>query len=129
MKDVRITLAALWISRMLVGFLGDVLRFLEPGMLEQILSGEIDGMLMSHEMLLVAAIIMVLPIIMVFLSLKLPYKTNRIANIALAVFLIAFDSVGLPTYTSAYAVFLIAVGLVFNVLTIWYAWKWSKPEA
>jgi hypothetical protein len=30
----------------------------------------------------------------------------------------------LPTYPSAYDKFLIIVGLVFNVLTVWYAWQW-----
>jgi hypothetical protein len=29
-----------------------------------------------------------------------------------------------PTYPSAYDKFLIVVGLVFNVLTVWFAWKW-----
>jgi hypothetical protein len=30
----------------------------------------------------------------------------------------------LPTYPSAYDKFLIVVGLAFNLLTVWYAWKW-----
>ena len=128
MGNVRIKLSALWIARMLTGFLGYVLRFLEPGMLEQILAGDLAGMQMTQGMLLVAAVIMVLPIGMVFLSLTLPYKANRWANIVLAVFIFCFDLVGLPTYTSAYALFLIVVGLVFNALTVWYAWKWSEQE-
>jgi hypothetical protein len=66
---------------------------------------------------------------MVFLSLTLPFKANRWANIILAIFIFGFDLVGLPTYTSAYAIFLIIVGLGFNVLTVWYAWKWSDQEA
>jgi hypothetical protein len=126
MDNVQIKLAALWICRMLTGFLGDVLRFLEPGMLEKIIAGEADGMQITHELLLVSAIVMVIPIFMVFLSLTLPYKANRWANIIFAIFFIGFDLVGLPTYTSAYAVFLIIVGLLFNALTLWYAWKWPK---
>jgi hypothetical protein len=35
-----------------------------------------------------------------------------------------FNLVGLPTYPSAYDKFLLAVSLVFNALTVWYAWKW-----
>ena len=75
-EDINIKLSALWIARMLTGFLGDVLRFLEPGMMEEILSGEVGGMQMAGNMLLVAAIVMVLPIFMVFLSLTLKYKAN-----------------------------------------------------
>jgi len=42
---------------------------------------------------------------------------------------IGFDIIGIPSYTSAYAIFLIIVGLVFNELTVWYAWKWCKQES
>ena len=124
MVDVRIKLSALWVARMLTGFLGDVLRFLEPGMMEQITAGEVEGMPMTHELLLVAAIIMVIPIVMVFLSLTLPYKANRWTNIIFAIFFFGFDLIGLPSYTSVYATFLIIVGLVFCALIVWYAWKW-----
>jgi hypothetical protein len=128
MVDVRIKLSALWVARMLVGFLGDVLRFFEPGMLEQIIAGDVEGMEMTQGFLLLGAIVFVLPIVMVFLSLTLPYKANRWANIILAIFIFGFDLVGLPTYTAAHAIFLIIVGLAFNALTVWYAWKWPKPE-
>jgi len=42
-----------------------------------------------------------------------------------AVFFFGFNLLGLPTYPSAYDRFLIVVGLVFNVLTIGYAWNWA----
>jgi hypothetical protein len=45
-------------------------------------------------------------------------------NIIAAAFLFIFNIIGLPTYPSAYDKFLIGVGLVFNALTIWYAWGW-----
>ena len=98
-------------------------------MLEKFIAGEADGMQITHELLLVSAVVMVIPIFLVFLSLTLPYKANRWANIIFAIFFIGFDLIGLPTYTSAYAVFLIVVGLVFNALTVWYAWKWPKQVA
>ena len=128
MEEVRIKLSALWVARMLAGFLGDVLRFMEPGMLGQMITGEVDGVQLTHGMLLGMAIIMAIPIFMVFLSLTLNYKANRWANIIFATLLFGFDLVGLPTYTSAYAIFLIVVGLFFNALTVWYAWKWRKQE-
>lgn len=67
---------------------------------------------------------MVIPILMVVLSLALPQPVNRWANIVVAIFFFLFNLVGLSTYPSAYDKFLIVVGLVFNVLTVWYAWKW-----
>jgi hypothetical protein len=41
-----------------------------------------------------------------------------------AIFFFGFNLIGLPTYPSAYDKFLLIVGLGFNVLTVWYAWKW-----
>jgi len=70
------------------------------------------------------AAVMVIPIIMVFLSLTLSYSLDQWTNIILAVFFFGFNVIGLPTYPSYYDKFLIIVGLVFNVLTIWYAWLW-----
>ena len=70
------------------------------------------------------AMIMVIPVVMVFLSLTLNDPVNRWANIIVAIFFFGFNLIGLPTYPSAYDKFLIIVGLVFNALTVWYAWKW-----
>jgi len=61
---------------------------------------------------------------MVFLTLVLGYPLVRWANIVVAAFFFVFNLVGLPTYPSAYDKFLIVVGLVFNLLTTWYAWNW-----
>ncbi len=127
MEDVRIKLSALWVARMLTGLQGDVLRFMEPGMMEDLAAGGVEGMAVTEGLLLVAGAVMLIPIFMVFLSLTLPYRACRWANIIAAIFFIGFDGVGLPTYTSAYAVLLIAAGIVFNVLTVWYAWRWRKP--
>ena len=127
-EDVRIKLSALWVARMLSGLEGDVLRFMEPGMMEQLAAGDVEGMAVTEGLLLVAGAVMLIPIFLVFLTLTLPYGACRWANIIAAVFFFGFDLVGLPTYTSAYAVLLIVAGLVFNVLTVWYAWRWPKPS-
>jgi hypothetical protein len=74
---------------------------------------------------LVLAILLVLPIFMVFLSLTVRYPVIRWANIVVAILLFGFNLIGLPTYPSLYDKFLIVIGLVFNVLTVWYAWRWA----
>jgi hypothetical protein len=70
------------------------------------------------------AAFMLIPILMLFLTLVLSQPVARWANIIVAIFFFIFNLAGLPTYPSAYDKFLIVVGLVFNVLTVWYAWKW-----
>ena len=121
MEEVRIKLAALWVALMLTYLLGDVLR---------IFSGDFEAakaggmMKISPGFYLGMALLFVLPIIMGFLSLTLTYPVNRWANIILAIVLFVINLVGLSTYPSLYDKFLIIVGLVFNVLTVWYAWRW-----
>ncbi|MGD2166105.1 MAG: DUF6326 family protein [Anaerolineae bacterium] len=121
MEDVRIKLSALWVALMLTYFLGDVLRIFSGDFEAAKLGGNMD---ISPGFLLGMAALFALPIVMVFLSLTLPHPVNRWANIVLAVLMFAINAVGLPTYPSLYDKFLIVVGLVFNVLTVWYAWKW-----
>ena len=120
MEDVKIILSTLWVALMLTYLLGDVLRIFSG----DFKAGKISGMQISQNMLLGMAVLMVIPIVMVFLSLTLNYPVNRWANIVVAIFFFGFNLIGLPTYPSAYDKFLIIVGLGFNVLTVWYAWNW-----
>jgi hypothetical protein len=127
--DVRIILSALWVARMLTGFVGDVLKFYEPGMVEQISVGEVDGMPLNQGFRLAAAMMFVLPVFMVYLSLTLPYRANRWANIILAILFFGLNLIGeLPTYEYAYRTFLVIVEMVFLALIVWYAWKWTKQD-
>lgn len=120
MADIQLKLSAIWVALMLTYLLGDVLRIFSG----DFKPGEIGGWQISQGMYLGLAVLMVTPIVMVFLSMTLPHQPNRWVNIIVAVFFFLFNLVGLPTYPSAYDRYLIVVGLVFNVLTVWYAWKW-----
>ena len=71
------------------------------------------------------AVLMLIPILMVFLVLVLPQPASRWANIIVAGFFILFNLAGLPTYPSLYDKFLLVVSMVFNGVTIWYAWNWT----
>lgn len=124
MPAINIKLSALWVSLMLTYLLGDVLRIFSG----DFDPGEIGGMEITEVMYLGMAILMLIPILMVFLSLELPNKINRRANIVLPIFFFVFNLIGLPTYPSLYDRFLIVVGLAVNLVTIGYAWKWPKDE-
>jgi hypothetical protein len=120
MVDTRIQLSALWGALMLTFLLGDVLRIYAG----DYKAGQIGGMQVSQGLWLGIAVLMVIPAVMVFISVTLNQPVNRWANIIVAVFFFIFNVIGLPTYPSAYDKFLIVVGLVFNVLTVWIAWNW-----
>ena len=125
MEQVKLKLSALWIVLMLTYQQGDVMR-LYAG--DYKAGDTLGGLEITQAMWLGMNILLAIPIIMVFLSLTLKYKANRWANILLAGFFFVFNLIGLPTYPSAYDQFLIILGLVFNILTVWYAWKWTIQE-
>jgi hypothetical protein len=120
MEEVRIILSGLWVALMLTYLLGDVLRIFAG----DFKAGEMMGAQGSQAMFFGAALLMLIPIFMVVLSLTLKYPAIRWVTIGAAIILFGFNLVGLPTYSGAYDRFIIVVGLVFNVLTVWYAWKW-----
>lgn len=120
MEEIQIILSALWVALIATYLLGDVLRIFSG----DFKAGEIGGKQITQGMGLGIAILMVIPIIMIILSLILPYSVNRWANIIMAIFLFIFNIMGLRSYPSAYDKFLIVVGLVFNIMTMWYAWNW-----
>ena len=122
MDTVKITLAGLWVALMLTYLLGDVLRIFSG----DFKAGEIGGVHVTQIMWLGIAILMVMPIVMILASLTLNYPVNRWVNIIAAIVFFVFNLIGLPTYPSPYDKFLIVVGLVFNVLTVGYAWNWVE---
>lgn len=120
MESERIILAGIWVALMLTYLLGDVLRIFAG----DFTAGEIDGEKASSWMWMVAALVMLIPIVMIVLSLTVGHPAIRWVNIVAAIFLVLFNLAGLP-YAGAYDNFLIAVGIGFNGLTIWYAWTWT----
>ena len=119
MLDTRIILSGLWVAVMLTYLWGDVLRIFagdaEPG--------KMMGTEPTQALWLLIAAIMLVPIVMVVLTLTLPYPAIRWVNIVVAILVILFNLLGLP-YKGMYDNFLIVVSFVWNALTIWYAWKW-----
>jgi len=120
MLDTGVILSIIWIAVMLTYLWGDVLRIFAG----DVVLGEIDGVKFTQGMGLGIAALMVIPIFMVVLSLVLPHNINRWANIIVAAGWFLFNLVGIRSYPGYYDKFLLAVSMVFNVLTVWYAWKW-----
>ena len=119
MVDVRITLSGLWIAVMLTYLLGDVLRVFAG----HFVSGEIQGKMVSQGTWVLIAALMLVPIVMLVLSLTVPYPAIRWVTLVVAAGSVIFNLAGLP-YEGAYDNFLIGVSVVFCLLIGWYAWTW-----
>jgi hypothetical protein len=123
--DVRIKLAALWIAAMFCYLYADVLGLFVPGILEELIAGEVGGMPVNDLFLYSSAFFMVPPIVMVFLPLTLKAKVNRLANIIVG---LVYTLVALMTVYAAESPGYLVYGSLEAVLTalvVWYAWKWK----
>lgn len=120
----QLKLSAIWIALMLTYLLGDVMRIFSG----DFIPGEMVGAQTSQGLYLGMASLFAIPILMVYMSLTLKYRVNRRANMIVAVLFFIINIIGLPGYASYFDQFLIIVGLVFNLVTIWQAWKWAEQE-
>jgi hypothetical protein len=68
------------------------------------------------------AVLMLVPIVMIVASVMVAGQPLRWATVVAASGLFLFNLAGLPTYPGLYDKFLIAVSLVLNGATAWYAW-------
>ena len=129
--NVKIKLSALWITAMLCYAYGDILAFMQPGAIEDLIMEKgAGGIPITQVSLLGIAISMAIPSVMIFLSLTLKPIANRWANIILGIFYTCFVAlVGFGVETSYYFMFLSIVEIVLTALIVWNAWKWPRHEA
>jgi len=126
MEDMKAKLSTLWIFIMFNMVFADIFSFMYPGFLKQIMTGNAEGMQITPEFLLIAAIVTEIPIAMVFLSRLLKYGANRWVNIIGGVITILWViGGGSPTL---HYIFIATIEVVCALFIIWLAWKW-RPEA
>jgi hypothetical protein len=121
MINTKLILSATWVVVTLLYLYGDVFRICSGDLAKKPMA----EMNLNQYVWLGLAVLMMIPILMVFLNLVMPQPVSRRVNIIVAVFFFLFNLAGLPTYASLYDKFLIAVSMGFNVVVIWYAWNWS----
>jgi hypothetical protein len=124
-KDVKVLLSTLWVLVMFNMLAADILSFMYPGSLKEIMTGYGGEIQITPGFLLLAAIMMEIPIAMIFFSRVLKYSVNRWANIIAGIITIAFV-IGGGAVTLHY-IFLATVEVLCMLLIIWIAWKWTNP--
>jgi hypothetical protein len=129
LEDWKIKISVLWLLSE-IAFLGTiVLGSLEPNALQQFLNtGEIGGMKITPELLILYAILVLFGLVMAFLTLTLKDSMSRWLNIIMGTVAVVLSIVGLSgSLTYAYSILMWISKIVINVLIVWYAWK-SKQK-
>lgn len=122
--DTKIKLSTLWTVVMFTMVFADILTFMTPGALKEIVQGKTE-VTITQPLLLVFAILLEIPILMIWLSRQLRYTFNRWANIIAAIITILFVIGGGAWYL--HYLFFATVEVICMALIIWHAWRW-KPS-
>lgn len=121
--SLTIKISTLWIVVLFTMIFADILTFITPGALQDIIDGTMDVEL-TDSILLIFAILLEIPIVMIFLSRYLARTLNRWTNIAAACITILFV-IGGGSWTLHY-IFFASVEIVCMLLIIVYAWNWPE---
>ena len=119
-------LSTLWIFIMFNMVFADILSFMYPGTLREVLTGYAGGVHVTPGFLLGAAIVTEIPIAMIVLSRVLKHGANRWANIVAGVITIAYV-IGGGSLNQIHYLFFAAMEVACAVLIVWYAWQWRSP--
>ena len=122
--STRTVLSTLWIFLLLNIFARDIHELGRPGMLEQMMSGVIDGVKITEGLMLIGGIMIEIPILMVLLSQILPFKISRWANIGAGILTMLITiSVNLNPDLDNWFFLGFKIAALFGV--IWVSWRWT----
>lgn len=129
---VRTRIAAAWTSFMFLYIYVDILNFYKPGVVDGILNGLVWRFDISSTLLTIFLVSVSIPALMVVLSMTLPARVNRAANLVVASLLIPYSMFNAAGATWEWAAFYgISIGIEVLLLAfiLRSAWTWPRTPA
>ena len=123
----RVLLSFLWVFIVLNFFARDIHELGRPGMLEQMMSGTIDGVKITELLMLLGGVMIEIPILMTVLALLLPHGANRWANIGVGLLTIVMI-VAMNLKPDLDNVFFMIIQLIALIAIIGIAWRWRAND-
>jgi hypothetical protein len=121
-------MAGLWASTMLIFAYVDLFSLFRPDFRAALDQGKVFVFDVGQPFLLGATIYVIIPSLMIYLSLVMPRRSNRVVSISLAG-LYAITIVGGAVGEWSYYVLGSAVEVVLLAIVIRYAWTWRAPKS
>ena len=125
--DPRALLSMLWVFIVLNFFARDLHELGRPGMLEQVMSGTIDGVRITEALMLLGGVMIEIPILMTVLSMLLPQFINRWTNVGAGLFtmiIIVVNNLS-PDLDN---VFFMSIQLIALVAIVRIACRWRSNQ-
>ncbi len=125
--DGRVKISMLWIVVMINMAFADILSFITPGALQEMMTGTAGGIQLNQVLILVFAVLIEIPIAMIFLSRVLKPKLNRVMNLVAGVITIVFVIGGGSAYL--HYIFIATVEVLCMLAIMWMAWKLPSADS
>ena len=123
--ETKAKLSALWIVFLLNIIFRDIHEFVEPGFIQEVMTGTLNGNPIQEHMLLLGGVMIEVLIAMILFSRLLPYRANRWANIiTAAVYILLISLYGTTDLDDTFHLLAEIAALSF---IIWSAWRWPSP--
>ena len=126
-QDRKVTLSTLWVFVMFCIAYADIIGFIEPGTLENIIKGN-TGFVLTPVLILVFSLFQAIPIVMILVSRWFRRDVSRGLNILASVLTLLYvlgggnwESVSYPVFATLEVVAMLGI--------IWLAWTWRSDEA
>ena len=119
----RVIIAGLWISTFFIFAYVDIFSLMRADFLGQILAGQVAVFEVGQTFLFYTTLYVVIPSVMVSLSLLLPAKANRWANVIVGAVYILTIAAGCIGETWIYYLFGSAIEVILLSTLVWHAWK------
>lgn len=126
--NTKLKLASLWTSFMFLYIYVDYFHLYMPSTLTDILKGKVFVFDITQAFLLIAMIMVAIPVLMIFLSVALSAKANRLVNIIVAILLIPYMLFNLVGEAWMHMVFAAIVEVLLLCFIIYYAWNWPVAK-
>jgi len=126
MSSMGTRISTLWVVVMFSMVFADIVGMMMPGVLTAMSAGQV-GVPVTQGLLLVFAILLEIPIAMIFVSRILKPVANRWANTVAAVITTLFVIGGGSLYLHYY--FFAAVEIACMALIVWTVWARPSSEA
>ena len=128
MTTTKEKLFTLWIFVTVNYIFCDIFTLFYSENLKQLMSGAMGGMDITETFLFAFSVIMELPMLMIVLSRLLPYKFNRLANIAVGIFMTLVQTATLFGDNMLHYVFFSIIEITTTIIILWIAIRWKNEE-
>ena len=125
----KVLFSTLWIFVTVNYIFCDVFTLFHSESLKQLMTGEMGGMKINQSFLLSFSILMEMPMVMIVLSRILPYKSNRLANIIVALIMTIVQAATLFTDDNTlHYIFFSVVEVGTTSFILYSAWNWTESK-